>query len=197
MQALLILGDNHHRYSNSSEIIRLQHEEILVRGREVQSLKQRLAEVEDLLVRRDADVEKKTAELEGRTDELERIRTLNGQLEGKLEDSSVEVRGLQGQVQDFQGQVRDLQGEVQDLKGEVSSLRQKNEEMIVAAEKDKEAVEEYYKDLLFDGFYHVSKLNKPLDLSFRSEDEQAEELAHCERRAREEAYTKNKGVWSI
>ena len=152
----------------------------MARGREVQSLKQRLAEVEDLLLRRDADVEKKTAELEGRTDELERIRTLNGQLEGKLEDSSVEVRGLQGQVQDFQGQIRDLQGEV-------SSLRQKSEEMIVAAEKDKEATEEYYKDLLFDGFYHVWKLNKPLDLSFLSEDEQDEELAHCERRAREEA----------
>ena len=136
--------------------------------------------MEDLLVRRDADVEKKTAELEGRTDELERIRTLNGQLEGKLEDSSVEVCGLQGQVRDLQGQVRDLQGEV-------SSLQQKNEETIVAAEKDKEVAEEYYKDLLFDGFYHVWKLNKPLDLSFLSEDEQVEELAHCERRAREEA----------
>ena len=72
MQALLILGNHHHRYNNSSEIVRLQHEEILARGREVQSLKQRLAEVEDLLVRRDADVEKKIAELEGRTDELER-----------------------------------------------------------------------------------------------------------------------------
>ena len=59
--------------------------------------------------------------------------------------------------------------------------------MVAAAEKDKEATEEYYKDLLFDGFYHVWKLNKPLNLSFLSEDEQAEELAHCERRAREEA----------
>ena len=122
--------------------------------------------MEDLLARRDADVEKKDAELESRTGELERVRTLNGQLEGKLEDASVEIRDLQGQV---------------------STLLQKNEETVAAAEKDKEAAEEYYKDLLFDGFYHVWKLNKPLDLSFLSEDEQAEELAHCERRAREEA----------
>ena len=187
VQALLTLGESHHRYSNSPEVIRLQNEAISVQGREVQSLKQRLADVEDLLVRRDADVEKKTAELKGKVDELERVRTLNGQLEEKLEASSVEVRGLQEQIQGSQGQVRDLQGEVQNLKGEVSSLRQKNEEMVAAAEKDKEVTEEYYKDLLFDGFYHVWKLNKPLDLSFLSEDEQAEELAHCERRAREEA----------
>ena len=59
--------------------------------------------------------------------------------------------------------------------------------LVAAAEKDKEAIEEYYKDLLFDDFYHVWKLNKPLDLSFLSEDEQAEELAICERRAQEEA----------
>ena len=187
VQALLTLGDSHHRYNNSPEVIRLQNEAISVQGREVQSLKQRLAEVEDLLARRDADVERKTAELEGKADELERVKTLNGQLEGKLEDSSVEVRGLQEQIQVSQGQIRDLQGEVQNLKGEVSLLRQKNEEMVAAVEKDKEATEEYYKDLLFDGFYHVWKLNKPLDLSFLSEDEQPEELAHCERRAREEA----------
>ena len=104
--------------------------------------------------------------MEGRTGELERVRSLNGQLEGKLEDASAKVRDLQGQV---------------------SSLQQKNEETIAAAEKDKEVAEEYYKDLLFDGFYHVWKLNKPLDLSFLSEDEQAEELAHCECRARDEA----------
>ena len=66
-------------------------------------------------------------------------------------------------------------------------MLQKNEETAVAAKKDKEVAEEYYKDLLFDGLYNVWKLNKPLDLSFLSEDEQAEELAHCERRAREEA----------
>ena len=52
--------------------------------------------------------------------------------------------------------------------------------LVAVAEKDKEATEEYYKDLLFDDFYHVWKLNKPLDLSFLSEDEQAEELANCE-----------------
>ena len=91
MQTLLILGHHHQRHNNSTEIIRLQHEEILARGKEVQSLNQRLAEVEDLLIRRDADVEKKTGELEGRTGELERIRTLNGQLEGELEDASVEI----------------------------------------------------------------------------------------------------------
>ena len=106
----------------------------MARGKEVQSLNRRLEEVEDLLACRDADVEKKTAELEGRTGELERVRSLNGQLEGKLEDASAKVRDLQGQV---------------------SSLQQKNEETIAAAEKDKEAAEEYYKDLLFDGFYHV------------------------------------------
>ena len=187
VQALLTLGESHHRYSNSPEVIRLQNEAISVQGREVQSLKQKLAEVENLLACRDADVEKKTAELKGTVDELERVKTLNGQLEEKLEDSSAEVRGLQEQIQGSQGQVRDLQGEVQNLKGEVSLLRQKNEEMVAAVENDKVATEEYYKDLLFDGFYHVWKLNKPLDLSFLSEDEQAEELAHCERRAREEA----------
>ena len=187
VQALLTLGESHHRYSNSPEVIRLQNEAISVQGREVQSLKQKLAEVENLLARRDADVEKKTAELKGKVDELERVKTLNGQLEEKLEDSSAEVRGLQEQIQGSQGQIRDLQGEVQNLKGEVSSLRQQNEEVVAAVEKDKAATEEYYKDLLFDGFYHVWKLNKPLDLSFLSEDEQAEELAHCKRRAREEA----------
>ena len=187
VQALLTLGESHHRYSNSPEVIRLQNEAISVQGREVQSLKQKLAEVENLLARRGADVEKKTAELKGKVDELERVKTLNGQLEEKLEASSAEVRGLQEQIQGSHGQIRDLQGEVQNLKGEVSLLRQKNEEMVAAAEKDKEVTEEYYKDLLFDGFYHVWKLNKPLDLSFLSEDEQAEELAHCERRAREEA----------
>ena len=57
--------------------------------------------------------------------------------------------------------------------------------MVATDQKDKDAVEEYYKDLLFDGFYHVWKLNKPLDLSFLSEDEQAEELANYECRARE------------
>ena len=185
VQALLTLGDSHHRYNNSPEVIRLQNKAISIQGREVQSLKQKLAEVENLLARRDADVEKKTVELKGKVDELERVKTLNGQLEKKLEDSSAEVRGLQEQIQFSQGQIRDLQGEVQNLKGEVSSLRQKNEEMVAAAEKDKETTEEYYKDLLFDGFYHVWKL-KPLNLSFLSEDEQAEELAHCKRRAREE-----------
>ena len=187
VQALLTLGDSHHRYNNSPEVIRLQNKAISIQGREVQSLKQKLAEVENLLACRDADVEKKTAELKGKVDELERVKTLNGQLEEKLEDSSAEVRGLQEQIQGSQGQIRDLQGEVQNLKGEVSSLQQKNEEMVAAVAKDKEVTEEYYKDLLFDGFYHVWKLNKPLDLSFLSEDEQAEELAHCERRAREEA----------
>ena len=53
----------------------------------------------------------------------------------------------------------------------MSTLLRKNEETVAAAEKDKEATEEYYKDLLFDDFYHVWKLNKPLDLSFLSEDE--------------------------
>ena len=62
----------------------------------------------------------------------------------------------------------------------MSTLLRKNEETVAAAEKDKEATEEYYKDLLFDDFYHVWKLNKPLDLSFLSEDEQAKELANCE-----------------
>ena len=62
----------------------------------------------------------------------------------------------------------------------MSTLLRKNEETVAAAEKDKEATEEYYKDLLFDDFYHVWRLNKPLDLSFLSEDEQAEELANCE-----------------
>lgn len=52
--------------------------------------------MEDLLARRDADVKKKDAELENRTGELERVRTLNGQLEGKLEDASVEIRDLRG-----------------------------------------------------------------------------------------------------
>ena len=108
VHALLTLGESHHRYSNLPEVIRLQNEAISVQGREFQSLKQKLAEVENLLARRGADVEKKTAELKGKVDELERVKTLNGQLEGKLEDSSVEVCGLQGQVQDFQGQIRDL-----------------------------------------------------------------------------------------
>ena len=121
VQALLTLGDSHHRYNNSPEVIRLQNEAISVQGREVQSLKQRLAEVEDLLARRDADVEKKTAELEGKADELERVKTLNGQLEGKLEDSSVEVRGLQGQVQVFKGKSGIFKGKSRILRGK--SLR--------------------------------------------------------------------------
>ena len=69
----------------------------------------------------------------------------------------------------------------------MSTLLRKNEETVAAAEKDKEATEEHYKDLLFDDFFHIWNLNEPLDLSFLSEDEQAEELAICERRAQEEA----------
>ena len=101
MQILLILGHHHQRFSNSTEIICLQHEDIAAKGKEVQSLNRRLAEVEDLLARRDVDVEKKDAELESRAGELEsrageleRVRTLNGQLEGELEDASVEIRDL-------------------------------------------------------------------------------------------------------
>ena len=94
MQILLILGHHHQRLTNSTEIIRLQHEDIAAKGKEVQSLNRRLAEVEDLLARRDADVEKKDAELESRAGELERVRTLNGQLEGELEDASVEIGDL-------------------------------------------------------------------------------------------------------
>lgn len=59
--------------------------------------------------------------------------------------------------------------------------------MVATTKKDKEAAEEYYKDLLFDSFYHVWKLNKPLDLSFLSEEEQDEELANRERWTLEEA----------
>ena len=59
--------------------------------------------------------------------------------------------------------------------------------MVATSKKHKEAAEEYYKDILFDGFYHVWKLNKPLNLSFLSEEEQDEEFANCERRAQEEA----------
>ena len=69
----------------------------------------------------------------------------------------------------------------------MSILLRKNEETVAVAEKDKEATEEYYKDLLFDDFFHIWNLNEPLNLSFLSEDEQAEELAICERRAQEEA----------
>ena len=69
----------------------------------------------------------------------------------------------------------------------MSTLLRKNEETVAAAEKDKEATEEHYKDLLFDDFFYIWNLNEPLDLSFLSEDEQAEELANCERRAQEEA----------
>lgn len=47
--------------------------------------------MEDLLALRDANVEKKDAELESRASELERVRTLNGQLEGELEDASVGI----------------------------------------------------------------------------------------------------------
>ena len=47
------------------------------KGAEVQFLNRGLAEVEDLLARRDVDVEKKDAELESRAGELERVRTLN------------------------------------------------------------------------------------------------------------------------
>ena len=67
---------------------------IAAKGKEVKSLNRRLAEVEDLLARRDADVEKKDAELESRAGDLERVRTLNGQLEGELEDASMEIRDL-------------------------------------------------------------------------------------------------------
>ena len=44
--------------------------------------------------RRDVDVEKKDAELESRAGELERVGTLNGQLEGELEDASVDIGDL-------------------------------------------------------------------------------------------------------
>ena len=118
MQILLVLGHHHQRLTNSTEIIRLQHEDIAAKGKEVQSLNRRVTEVEDLLARRDADVEKKDAELESRTGELERVRTLNGQLEGRPEDASVEIR---------------------DLRGQISTLLRKNEETVAAAEKDKEA----------------------------------------------------------
>ena len=67
---------------------------IAAKGKEVQSLNRRLAEVEDLLARRDADVEKKDAELESRAGEMERFRTLNGQLDGELEDASVDIGDL-------------------------------------------------------------------------------------------------------
>ena len=76
------------------EIIRLQHEEIVAKGKEVQSANSRATEAEGLLKRRDADVERKDAELESRAGELERVRTLCGQLEGKLEDTGSEVRDL-------------------------------------------------------------------------------------------------------
>ena len=41
-------------------------------------MNRRVTEVEDLLARRDVDVEKKDAELESRAGELERVKTLNG-----------------------------------------------------------------------------------------------------------------------
>ena len=91
MQILLILGHHHQRLTNSPEIICLQHEDIAAKGKEVQSLNKRLSEVEDLLARRDVDVEKKDAELESRAGELEKVRTLNGQLEGELEVASVGI----------------------------------------------------------------------------------------------------------
>ena len=50
--------------------------------------------MEDLLARRDADVEKKDVEMESRAGELERVRTQKGQLEGELEDASAEIRDL-------------------------------------------------------------------------------------------------------
>ena len=50
--------------------------------------------MEDLLAHRDADVEKKDAELESRAGELERVRTLNGQLEGEFEDASINIGDL-------------------------------------------------------------------------------------------------------
>ena len=50
--------------------------------------------MEDLLAHRDADVEKKDAELESRAGELERVRTLNDQVEGELEDASVDIGDL-------------------------------------------------------------------------------------------------------
>ena len=43
------------------EVIRLQHEEIVAKGKEVQSLNSRATEAEGLLKRRDADVERKDA----------------------------------------------------------------------------------------------------------------------------------------
>ena len=48
---------------------------IAAKGKEVQSLNRRLAEVEDLLAH---SVKKKDAELESRAGELERVKTLNG-----------------------------------------------------------------------------------------------------------------------
>ena len=47
------------------------------RAKKFNLLNRRLAEAEDLLAHRDADVEKKDAELESRAGELERVRTLN------------------------------------------------------------------------------------------------------------------------
>ena len=76
----------------------------------------------------------------------------------------------------------------------MSILLRKSEETVAAAEKDKEATEEYYKDLLFNDFFHIWNLNEPLNLSFLSEDEQAEELAICERRAQEEAAEEDAAV---
>ena len=78
VQTLLILGHQHQSYRHLMEVVRLQHEEIAAKGKEVKSLNRRVTEVEDLLARRDADVEKKDAELESRAGELERVKTLNG-----------------------------------------------------------------------------------------------------------------------
>ena len=166
VQALIVLGHQHQRSRNLMEVIRLQHEEIVAKGKEVKSLDSRVTEVEGLLECKDADLERKDVELESRADELERVRTFCGQLEGKLEDTGQENL---------------------DLRGQNSTLLRRNEELVATAQKDKEAAKEYYKDLLFDDFYHVWKLNKPLDLTFLSEYEEVEELANFERRAREEA----------
>lgn len=80
---MIVLGHQHQRSRNLIEVVCLQHEEIMAKGKEVSSLGSRVAEMQSQL-------EIKDAELENKGTELEIVKALCGQLEGKLEDKDLE-----------------------------------------------------------------------------------------------------------
>ena len=130
-------------------------------------------------------------EIKAKADEVNTLRSKVTKVEQQLERKGVEItktiKILHGQLEDKDIEIQNAREKIQKLQEQLSKLSQEKDEVIATTEKDKEVAEEFYKDVLFQGFYQVWKHNKPLNLCFLTEEEQAEELANCERWAREEA----------